>query len=75
VANHDSTLGAGGAIASPAGTTIIRTFAGPAQTPPEPPDTVVTTIPAPLSDPQTCTTETTTPPICARQQPVFIISQ
>jgi YVTN family beta-propeller protein len=75
VANHDSTLGAGGAIVSPAGTTIIRTAAGPTQTPPEPPDSVVTTIPAPLSDPQTCTIETTTPPICARQQPVFIVSQ
>jgi YVTN family beta-propeller protein len=76
VTNQDPTLDASGNVTSPPGTTIIRAVASPQATPPQAADTVVTTIPAPFTNPSIdqniCANQ---PAQCVRQQPVFIAVQ
>jgi YVTN family beta-propeller protein len=72
VANHDATVDTNGNLVQPPGTTIIRAIASPSENPPKAADTVVTTIPATFTDPQTCQQESAT---CVRTQPTFVISQ
>lgn len=76
VANQDATVDSSGNVTSPPGTTIIRAVASPQANPPQAADTVVTTIPAPFTNPtidqKICATQ---PGQCVRQQPVFIAVQ